>query len=269
MITFSFNTWNHSAMWGLAPTLPAQITAAAAAGFDFVGLDVPSLLSHERRGLTPSRVRDLLDEVAISCFELVPLVIGTPETEQSLADVARLAPLVGARQVLAVIRAEIDTEVLATLRRCVRRLDQLGIGTSIEFLPCSPVDSIVAAQRVLDAIDEPGLALVVDSWHFFAGPDTWSDLAAVAPRRLGFVQFCDTAPASTADPVEEYRHHRQVPGRGLDDLDRFARTVTTSHPDVTVSVEVLSRYWRARAPAELIRACAATTRPFWRDIDVS
>jgi hypothetical protein len=41
MVRFSFNCFSHSAHLELAPTLPAQIQAAAGAGYDHVGLDVP------------------------------------------------------------------------------------------------------------------------------------------------------------------------------------------------------------------------------------
>jgi len=267
MITFSFNTWNQSAAWGLAPTLPGQITAAANAGFDFVGLDVPSLRSHEQRGLDPKRIRELLDEAAISCYELVPLVIGTDESAESLDDVVRLAPILGARQVLTVVRAPVSPALVSSLRAAVRRLADLGVSTAVEFLPRSPLDSIAATRRLLDAVDDRALTMVVDSWHFFAGPSTWSDLEDLPPHQLGFVQFSDRQRADDDDPVTQYRHHRLLPGEGVDDLPAFARTVATYASEVTVSVEVLSQDWRTRPAADFARACAATTRPFWTTDD--
>jgi len=88
--TFSFNTWNHSVRGGLPPTLPDQIAAAAGAGYQYVGLDVPSLLAHEEQGLHPEQIRDCLKASAIGCFELVPLPISseTTPTEEGLANYA-------------------------------------------------------------------------------------------------------------------------------------------------------------------------------------
>jgi hypothetical protein len=77
--TFSFNTSNHSAPWGLPATLPDQI-AAAGAGYQYVGLDVPSLLAHEDQGLHPGQTRDCLKASAIGCFELVPLPMSQDQT---------------------------------------------------------------------------------------------------------------------------------------------------------------------------------------------
>src|ERR1700722_16509212 len=97
---FSFNSFNHSSHLELAPTLPAQIQAAARAGYDHVGLDVASLLAHESRGLPPEAIADELLAHGITCYELVPLSLNADRgmTAQSLRTMKRLASSVGAQQ---------------------------------------------------------------------------------------------------------------------------------------------------------------------------
>ena len=54
--------------------------------------------------------------------------------------------------------------------------------------------------------------------------------------------------------VHEYRYRRVLPGEGTLDLGRFADVVLAKKPDTTVSVEVLSEYWRQRPPSEMVHA---------------
>ena len=72
---YGYNTFNHTVWLGLAPTLPAQIDAAAAAGFDCVGLDVPSLLAHETEGLAPVAIVEQMEARGIVPHELAFLVV--------------------------------------------------------------------------------------------------------------------------------------------------------------------------------------------------
>jgi len=261
----SFNTWNHSAVWDLPPTLPEQITAAAAAGYDHIGLDVPSLLAHEAAGLTAEQIRAHMDEVGISSFELVPLPLSADPaaTEEGLARVVRFAPILGAHQVLAVVDGEVTGRTIVNIRRCVEQLAALGVGTAIEFLPSVPVNSIEAVERLLDAVDRPEARVMVDTWHFFVGPSTWEALDALPPDRLGFVQFCDGLPAQSTDVRQEYRQRRVLPGEGIHGLAAFADHVLARWPDVVVSVEVLSSAWRSRPVEEFAAATYRSTRQFW------
>ncbi len=263
--SFSFNTWNHSARWGLAPTLPAQISAAGLAGYDHVGLDVPSLAAHEMQGLPPEAVRECMDQAGVTCFELVPLTLTADEAavNEGLDRLVRYAPVLGARQVLAVVRGPVTPDVVASTRKGAERLVELGVATSVEFLPNLEVNSIDAVRRLLEAVEQPELRVVVDSWHFFTGPDTWESLDALPAERLGFVQFSDAVAATSGDVVEEYCHRRVLPGQGLHDLSGFAGRVLRRWPDVVVSVEVLSSAWRSRPVEDFANETLRATRPYW------
>src|SRR5438094_614469 len=74
---FSFNTLNHSPLFGGPPRLPEQIRLASAAGYDFVGLDLASVLAHEQAGVRPADVAATMHEHDISCFEMVPIMLGS------------------------------------------------------------------------------------------------------------------------------------------------------------------------------------------------
>ena len=265
MTAYSFNTWNHSTHWGLAPTLPAQVVAAAHAGYDHVGLDVPSLMVHEAAGLPFGALRDSLDEASITCFEIAALVVSDDwnATAASLDVVRRAVRAFGARSVLAVVHGTVDEPVVRHTRRCVDALADDGVHVAVEFLPVLPVNSIQAVCQLIDEVDRPELGVMVDSWHFFAGPSTWDALARLPVERLGFVQLSDAAPPSSDDVADEYRHHRVLPGEGHHDLAAFAAAVGGRFGPVTVSVEVLSAPWRDRPLETFAAATLAASRSVW------
>lgn len=263
---FSFNCFNHSTYYGGPPDLPAQITAAATAGYDHVGLDVPSLLAHERAGLPAQAVADLLRERGISCYELVPLELtaDADAAADSLAAVTRLVGALRPRAVLAVVSGPLDRAVAAALGAADARLRELGTRICVEFLPTRSVRSIGDVLRLTDLAGTPDVGVMIDSWHFLRGPDTWASLGALPLGRIGFVQFCDAPSPVSEDLVAEYMHRRELPGRGELDLTRFSRDLLDKGYDGVVSVEVLSDPWRDRPLTEFTRATLDASRPYWR-----
>ncbi|MET7298568.1 sugar phosphate isomerase/epimerase [Embleya sp. NPDC005575] len=268
---YSFNTFNHSTYYGLPPTLPQQIDAAASAGYDLIGLDVLSVLAHERAGLSTRDLAALLKHHGLPCYELVSLSISADQasTLHSLEQVLRMATVLRPSQVLCVVTGGIDDAVVANTTECARSLAEERIGLSLEFLPTRHVDSIPEALRLLDRVAHPNLRLVVESWHFFRGPSTWVDLAALPLDRVGFVQFADAPEPISDDVHHESMHRRVLPGRGVLDLDRFCATLLAKGydgvdgVDGVVSVELLSEAWRTADLREFADATLASSRSVW------
>ncbi|MDI2132410.1 sugar phosphate isomerase/epimerase family protein [Yinghuangia seranimata] len=262
---YSFNTFNHSTYYGLAPSLPEQIAAAAAAGYDRIGLDVFSVLAHERAGLPVEALAALLKEYKLPCYELVSLSISADAdaTRRSLARVLEAAAVLEPAEVLCVVTGEVDRGVVANTAMCAAALDREGIGLSVEFLPTRHLDSIPEAVRLQDRVGHPNLRIVVESWHFFRGPSGWDDLAALPLGRIGFVQFAD-APAPVSDDVHtESMHRRVMPGQGEFDLARFCGELVGKGYDGVVSVELLSDEWRAANLDAFADTALTTTRAVW------
>ena len=261
-INFSFNTFNGSAYYGLPPSLPAQIVAAAAAGYDYVGLDVPSLRAHDEAGTSPTEIREVLDQCEISCYEIVPLSLSSnPDAvAESLASVCRFGPTVGARHVLATVRSLPDAALAENLRRASGTLGEAGLRVSLEFMPSSPLPSISAALDLIDRARVPEVAVVLDVWHFALGECEWPLLETLPLSRIGFIQLDDALATADGRSQHDCMEERLMPGDGELPLTQILRPLLRRGYDGVVSVEVLSSAWRTRSLDDFARTTLSKSR---------
>lgn len=262
---FSYNCFNHSAHLGLPPSLPEQIEAAARAGYDHVGLDVPSLVAHQAAGLAPDAVLDLLHAHTITCYELVPLSVSddSDAVTAAIATLSRLATAVDAKHLLATVRSEVTPALVDNLRRAVDAFAAIGVAVSVEFMPTSPLGSLEAAVQLIDATDDERLGIVIDIWHFVLSGSQWSTLHDIPVERVGFVQLDDAPCEAVGTSVEDSLHHRLLPGEGTFPIAQFSDVLAAKRYEGVVSVEVLSRPWRERPIDEFAKATLTAAHRAW------
>lgn len=223
----------------------AQIEAAAAAGFDSVGLRFLSpsdlALEHEVVG-DPDSVRGIRN--ACRRTGIRPLDVEVfflaPKTDMArLVRAAEIAAEIGASTLLAV---SADPDRSRAIDRFVFLCDVAaasGMDVALEFMHWSPVGTI---EDALDFVTEAGSAnagVCVDALHLSRSGGHPAALAPL-PRPGSFVQLCDAR--ATLPPPElmlaEARGDRLHPGQGelwLEDL------VAAIPQDMPISVEVPDR----------------------------
>jgi sugar phosphate isomerase/epimerase len=266
MVQLCLNLFNESAYFGAMPDLPRQIRAAAKAGFDAVGLDIFSLAALQQTG---GRVESLAEQIAglgLRCPEIAALLIGEDpaETESQLAQFEPAVRALRPDWILVNSHLPPSPQTAGEFRRAADRLGVLGAGLAVEFLAITRLRSIADALELIDRAGAANAGVLVDTWHFFLGPDEWEDLAKLPLERIGYVQF-DDHPAITGDDLREETIHRRVfPGEGLFDLDRFSRTLRARGFDGLVSVEVLSQDWRGGDIEAFARHAYQSSAPYWR-----
>jgi sugar phosphate isomerase/epimerase len=260
-----FNVFNDSAWFGRAPDLQRLLRAAAAAGFETVGLDVYSLAAHREAGGRLEDVAAWIDAAGLRCAEIAALLVG-PDSAAVDAQLAVLEPMVRALRpawVLTNADADPDARTAAQLARCAERLGAHGARLAVEFLPFLRVRSIAGALELVRRSGSDA-GVLVDTWHFFHGPDGWAELEALPLERLAYVQFDDHPPLESDDLREECLHRRVFPGEGTFDLDRFCRSLRGRGFDGLVSVEVLSKAWRGGDLEAFARRAFESSAPYWR-----
>jgi sugar phosphate isomerase/epimerase len=261
---YSFNTLNHSVVFGLPPALPDQIAAAAGAGYDLVGLDLGAVLAHEAAGLGPAALAGVMRQHGVSCYELVPMMLTSDEHhfKAGLGDLLRVVTELQPAIVYAIGPDEPDERMAANFRLGAQALADLGVGSAIEFVAGWGVDTLDKALDLAVAAGA-GVGLVMDSWQVFRTPGGWPALNALAGDRIAFAQLADGLAEPMADPMFEMSNRRLIPGEGAFDLIGFRDAVRARGFDGVVSVEVLNEDWRARPVADFARATLAATRALW------
>lgn len=266
---FSFNCFNASAWYGIAPDLCGQIDAAASAGYDYVGVDVPSLIKHEEEGVPCAAIADHLREQRMTCFELVPLTLTGDggRFDANLRRVVDCAECLRPRQVLATLHEPVTSSVGRSLARASRTLAELGVGVSLEFMPTSGLKTLGQAHALRRLAEPEPVGVVIDSWHLLRRPAWRDELRQVHPDEVGFVQL-DDAPFGTTDSSRHDSMDRRVlPGQGELPLVEFMAQLMRQGFDGVVSVEVLSAGWRSKPLIEFTTATLEAAREVLRKAD--
>jgi len=261
----SLNTFNNSAYLGIDPDLPAQIEAAANAGFDLLGPDMFSLEAWTGGGGRLDELVQLMEKRGMRCGVLAGAVYLT-EREQSTAAARRAAQMA---DVLKPTWVQINVGT-APDKAAGELLDEVcdivaptGARIAIEYLPYIPVNCIAATKTLIDHVGTDRAGMVVDSWHHFRGPDTYAELESLPLEAIAYVEFDDALPVIGQDLAYETVHRRAMPGEGEFDLAGFCQRLQAKGYEGLVSVEVLSDEWRARSLGDFTRRAYETTRRFW------
>ncbi|BCB82812.1 hypothetical protein Psuf_001250 [Phytohabitans suffuscus] len=220
--------------WGTVrpASFPDRVAAAAAAGYDAIGLSVPYYRQLLEQGWTHAEMRRVLDDYAVTvgeaevifgfCAEPGPagiperpgLVYADPEVE---AAVLRLADEFGVPHAQAV--GTFDTgppgeravEAFAAL--CDRAAPH-GLSIALEFVPYTNIPDVATAAAIVTAADRANGGLCVDAWHFFRGDPDWHELAKAGPGLFTMVQVNDGPMVTETGNIRmEAVSRRRCPGR--------------------------------------------------------
>jgi sugar phosphate isomerase/epimerase len=236
-----------------APTL---VGAARSGGFHLVGLS---------GRLVDESTRGVLEAAGAECHELLGVVV-TDDLDTTLVHAERLteqAALVHARWISTTFTAPLSDTTRPVLARCAAMFAEAGATMAIEFSPLGPVPSIAAGLDAVEAAGHGRAGLVIDSWNFSFGPDTFDDLAAVPLERIAYLQFNDALAPVDGPTMEEALNRRVMPGDGVLELDRFVSTLRDRGWDGVVSMQVLSEELRQLPLAEFMRRAHDAAAAYW------
>jgi sugar phosphate isomerase/epimerase len=245
----------------------ALIEAAAAAGFDAVGLRVISAPGAPPRPLVAGdpalidRVQAALAATGLEVLQVNSFWITPDTTDSDFAPVLETAARLQAGSVLVVISDPDRQRAADRFAACCAAAEPLGIGIALEFQSYSPVRTVAQALRLIETGGFGNAGLVVDALHLDRGGGSPADVAAVPPERLRFVQLCD-APAQRPAPEalrREARAARLYPGEGELPLFELMDALPRGVP---LDLEVPCERAAHLPPVEQARLAAEATRRF-------
>jgi sugar phosphate isomerase/epimerase len=230
-----------------ASATPAEtITAAAAAGFDAVGIRIcgrrpgnayAGAVLGDAAGVR--HLRTLLAETGIplsnvSAYQFYPEV-----TWDHLASVVDITAELGGGIIVA---NGFDPDLgrfSDLLAQYAEAAAPLGIRIALEFMPYSQIPTVAAALDMVRRCAAPNLGLLADSLHLDRSGGTAADLAVVPPSLISFAQVCDAMRLREPLPpdalMREARTSRLPLGDG--ELPLFA-FMDALPPDTEIEYEV-------------------------------
>jgi sugar phosphate isomerase/epimerase len=223
-----------------------RVRAAAAAGFDGIGLRAENYWDALRDGLDDDTMAAVAARHGIAVLEVEYLTAwGTAvdrdaaqqEKERTVFHMAR-AFGVGHLNTGLLEKPPLDVVTRAFAELC-DRAD--GLTVALEFMPYSGVPDLATAWRILDAAGRANGGLIVDVWHWARAHSVSSDLAGVPPDRIVAVQLCDVREHPMEPLRAESLGYRLPPGQGFADPVGLLRALHEHgvEPRV-VTVEVIS-----------------------------
>ena len=243
---------------GVCPeTGPADFVAAcASAGWPACGIWFDA---ETWTDAVATEVRRRLDDTGLIALDMEPIFV-TPDGDHG-DRVIEAAATVGAQNLLVVSRGVDEGRFVERFGELCDAAATHGIGCSLEFMAFMSVRDLPQALDVLDAVDRPNANVLIDNLHLARTGGTVTDVAAVAPERLPYVQLCD-APANAPDNlVVEALDTRLTLGDG----ELPVRELVDALPAHTaLSLEVRSAHLRSvyPDPTDRARHVLETTQAF-------
>jgi len=232
---------------GTEVSYPDRVRAAAAAGFDGIGLRAENYWQAAESGMGAATMAQLAGDAGVPVREVEYLTGWGAEADRDGAQqrkertVFEMARAFGVRHMNAGLLEKLPvdaiTEAFAGL--CDRAGDDLTV--ALEFMPYSGVPDLATAWQVVRDAGRPNGALIIDVWHWARAGMTAADLAGVPADRVVSVQLCDVLAEPMDPPRAESLGHRLPPGRGHGDAVGVVRALRSAgvRPDV-IAVEVIS-----------------------------
>lgn len=219
---------------------PVQLVdAAKAGGFDSIGLRVVppwmTTLAFPLVGNEPA-VRQLQDKLSgsgIGVFDIEAFWI-RPETEiASMEPAMEIASRLGARQLLAMGDDPVESRLVSKFGTLVEMARKFGLKVGLEFLPYVQVGSLSQAIKLVKAVNQPNVGVVIDALHLIRSAGSPKELLAQDEGLIAYGQLCDARgpkPQDTDQLRREARSGRYYPGQGELPLADIVNSLPADRP---------------------------------------
>lgn len=248
------------------------IDAAAAGGFDYVGLRIvrpmksDSLVDVVGNGALIRDIQQRLSDTGVRLLDIEAIWLQENSDFGELEAALDVARELGAGSVLSV---GFDANQ-ARLQDNFERLCELGarydLDVGLEFITYCAVGTLRQAQAMVAQSAQPNARLLIDALQFFRSGATNEQLATVDRSLLRYAQLCDgpaIGPVSLDDRRREARVARLLPGEGELPLAGWLAALPAGIP---LSVEAPTLKLAGLPFDEQARIVGQTTRTFLRSL---
>lgn len=243
------------------------IDAAAAGGFDAIGLRIVAPLPSDR--IVPvigdeqmiRAIERRLDATGIRILDIEAVWLMAHTDVAALQPALELGARLGARHLLVVGN---DPDWSRQRDNFIGLCDLAGrarLGIALEPMSYVELRTVTMARRLLSEADQPNAGILVDALHFFRSGATPHELSEVDAGLFPYIHLCDALLQSPPreNLRKEGRSGRLYPGDGELPLAELLRALPG---DVPIAIEAPCEAYAGLAATERGRLCGAATRTF-------
>jgi sugar phosphate isomerase/epimerase len=245
-----------------------QIRAAAAAGFDAVGLrivpaeatDVPVV------GDAPllREIKRLLADTGLSVLDMEVIRL-VPDTQvAALLPALEIGAELGAGYVLVIGNDPDQGRTRENFASLCEAAAGFGLRVMLEFVPYRCVRTIEQAHQLIQETGPSNAGICVDALHLSRSGGSPAALRALDPSLFSYMQLCDARPAKPTQPApaelgQEARTGRLYPGEGALELRDLLEALPAGLP---LSIEAPCLEHAHLTPTERASLAGRATRTF-------
>ena len=245
------------------PDLVERCSAAAHAGFTFIGLSAREYVRHRSEGRTDAELAAIVADHGLRLIE-IETIAGLAEPDDDPTRVRHtsramreqmyaMAVTFGSRYIQAVgsFTDPLEPNVVERFAALCDEAAEHGLAIALEFVPCTNIADAGTALRIVNEADRPNGGLCVDIWHHTRGANDWPLIDAIEGHRVVMIQL-DDGPIVPRHPdfLIDTVSNRDLPGQGEFQIGRFLRTLWGNGAIAPISVEVLDDRLYALTPAD-------------------
>lgn len=227
----------HLTALSLSP--PELIDAAAAAGYQYVGLRLTKVTMEEPHyplAHDPALMRATKTHLAATGVQVLDVELARLTSSDNPRDYRRFLETgaeLGARHVIAQLPdANFDRKVERFAELC-ELAQPFDLTVDLEFPSWTETGTLDEAARVLRAAAQPNAGMLVDLLHFARSGSSIETLASLPREWFHFVHVCDAPveiPPTTEGLIHTARFERLAPGEGGIDMAAILAALPTGIP---------------------------------------
>ena len=246
-----------------------RVEVAARLGYSGVGLMRSDLLQI-RRQYVWGAMRSILAESGMKYLELEFLVGWIAEGEEYAQAEIVFDDMLAAAQALDVRHLKIGPDMNAKawpMQRMIERFGGLcdkaaacGTDVVLELMPWSNVADLDTAIAIVAGAARSNGGLLLDIWHLGRGGIAYSEIAAIPPGLVHYVELDDADAEIQGTLLEDTLNHRRFCGQGALDVPAFLRAVQDQGYEGPFGIEIVSEIERRRPFADVAANAIRTAR---------
>ncbi|MGA4992282.1 TIM barrel protein [Nonomuraea bangladeshensis] len=211
----------HLTALSLSP--PELVSAAADAGYRYVGLRMTKVTPHEPHhplATDPALMRATKVRLAATGIQVLDIELARIPPEADPAEFVRFLEAgaeLGARHVITQLPDPDFARKADRYARLCELARPLGLTVDLEFPSWTQTGDLAEAVRVLRAARQPNAGILVDLIHFARSGSSLAELRDLPPEWFHFAHVCDApaeAPPTQEEIVHAARFERLFPGEG-------------------------------------------------------